>query len=214
MKVAVFGATGSTGRLVVECALSAGYFVSAFVREPKRMELAHRRLTIVKGDVMDPSSVAPVVQDADAVICTLGAIPQSKGDRGRRQPGVPVCSVGTKNILAAMPGGGRLVVESSVSVGESYNTGCFGAGFIVKLALKDVMADKEKQEQAVKQSDCDWTIVRPATLTFKPPRGNLKAGTNLRWNVASTATRADVAAYLVDILNDSSTFRQAITVRN
>lgn len=81
-----------------------------------------------------------------------------------------------------MPGGGRLVVESSVSVGESYNTGCFGAGFIVKLALRDVMADKEKQEQAVKQSDCDWTIVRPATLTFKPPSGNLKAGTNLRWN--------------------------------
>lgn len=89
MKVAVFGATGSTGRLVVECALSAGYFVSAFVREPKRMELAHRRLTIVKGDVMDPSSVAPVVQDADAVICTLGVIPQSKATGADASPAFP-----------------------------------------------------------------------------------------------------------------------------
>ena len=48
--------------------------------------------------------------------------------------------------------------------------GAFGAGFLVKLALKEVMADKEEQEAAVRESDCDWTIVRPATLTFKRPR--------------------------------------------
>ncbi|WP_457588559.1 NAD(P)-dependent oxidoreductase [Ensifer canadensis] len=215
MHVAVFGATGSTGRLVVDAALSTGHFVIAFVREPKRMHLTHARLTIVKGDVMDAASVAPAVRVADAVICTLGAIPQAKGDLIRRQPGVPVCSVGTKNILAAMSHGrGRLIVESSVSVGESYYTGGFGAGFIVKLVLKDVMADKEVQEAAVRESKCDWTIVRPATLTFKSARGNLKAGADLRWNISSTATRADVAEYLVKILDDPATYKQAITVRN
>ena len=175
MNVVVFGATGSTGRLVVASALSAGHVVTAFVRDPKRISLAHPDLRIVKGDAMDPASVASAVQGADAVICTLGVIPQAKEDLGRRQLGVPVCSVGTRNILAAMPQGrGRLIVESSVSIGESYRTGSFGAGFIVKLALKDVMADKEKQESAVRESDCDWTIVRPATLTNKPARGNLK----------------------------------------
>ena len=215
MNVVVFGATGSTGRLVVESALSAGHFVTAFVRDPKRMHLTQPHLRIVKGDAMDPVSVASAVQGADAVICTLGAIPQAKEDLSRRQPGVPVCSVGTKNILAAMPlCRGRLIVESSVSVGESYHTGCFGAGFIVKLALKKVMADKEEQEAAVRVSDCNWTIVRPATLTFKPARGNLKAGTDLRWNVASTATRADVAEYMVKILDDPATYGKAITVRN
>ena len=151
MNVVVFGPTGSTGRLVVESALSAGHVVTAFVRDPKRMPLTHPNLRIVKGDAMDPASVASAVQGADAVICTLGVRPQAKDDLGRRQPGVPVCSVGTKNILAAMPlGRGRLIVESSVSVGESYHTGSFGAGFIVKLALKEVMADKEEQEAAVR----------------------------------------------------------------
>lgn len=164
---------------------------------------------------MDPASVASAVQSADAVICTLGVIPRAKADIGRRQLGVPVCSVGTKNILAAMPRGrGRLIVESSVSVGESYRTGSFGAGFIVKLALKEVMADKEKQEVAVRESDCDWTIVRPATLTNKPARGNLKSGTDLRWSIISTATRADVAAYMVTILNDATTYKKAMTLRN
>ncbi len=213
--VIVFGSTGSTGRLVVESALSSGHVVTAFARDPKRISLTHPNLRIFKGDAMDPASVASAVQDTDAVICTLGVIPQAKADLVRRQPGVPVCSVGTKNILSAMPpGGGRLIVESSVSVGESYNTGSFGAGFLVKLALKDVMADKEEQEAAVRESSCDWTIVRPATLTFKPARGNLKAGTDLRWNIISTAARADVAEYMVKILDDPATFRKAITVRN
>jgi len=216
MNVVVFGPTGSTGRLVVESALSAGHVVTAFVRDPKRMPLTHANLRIVKGDAMDPASVASAVQGADAIICTLGVRPQAKDDLGRRQPGVPVCSVGTKNILAAMPlgRGRRLIVESSVSVGESYHTGSFGAGFLVKLALKEVMADKEEQEAAVRESDCDWTIVRPATLTFKRARGNLKAGTDLRWNITSTATRADVAEYMVKILDDPATYKKAITVRN
>jgi len=216
MKVVVFGSTGSTGRLVVEFALSAGHVVTAFIRDPKRMPLTHPNLRIVKGNAMDPASVASAVQGADAVICTLGVKPQAKEDLGRRQPGVPVCSVGTKNIPAAMPPGRgrRLIVESSVSVGESYHTGSFGAGFMVKLALKEVMADKERQEAAVRESDCDWTIVRPATLTFKRARGNLKAGTDLRWNITSTATRADVAEYMVKILDDPATYKKAITVRN
>ncbi|WP_271411504.1 NAD(P)-dependent oxidoreductase [Pseudomonas sp. Q1-7] len=215
MNVVVFGATGSTGRLVVESALSAGHLVTAFVRDPKRINLTHPNLRIVEGDAMDPASVASAVRGSDAVICTLGVIPQAKEDLGRRQIGVPVCSVGTRNILAAMSQGtGRIIVESSVSVGESYRTGSFGAGFIVKLALKEVMADKEKQEAAVRESDCDWTIVRPAALTNKPARGNLQSGTDLRWNITSTATRADVAEYMVRILDDATTYRKAITLRN
>jgi uncharacterized protein YbjT (DUF2867 family) len=215
MKVVVFGATGSTGRLVVAAALAAGHDVTAFVREPKRMPLTHPQLRVVQGDVMDPASVASAMQGAEAVICTLGAIPQAKEDRGRRQRGVPVCSVGTGHILTAMPRGGlRLIVESSVSVGDSYATGRFGAGFIVRLALREVMADKELQEAAVRASDCDWTIVRPGPLTFKPARGNLKSGTDLRWSILSTATRADVADYMVKILGDPATYRQAITLIN
>ncbi len=99
------------------------------------------------GSTGGSESVAPVVHDTEAVICTLGPIPQVKEDRERRQIGVPVASVRTKNILAAMPGGrGRLIVQSSVGVGESYARGGFGAGFLVKLVLKQVMADKELQK--------------------------------------------------------------------
>lgn len=215
LNVLVFGATGATGRLVVESALAAGHSVTAFVRESRRMPLSHSFLRIVEGDAMQPASVASAVQGADAVVCALGTMPEGKDDLARRQPGVPVCSVGTKNILAALPPtGGRLIVESSACVGDSYGTGILGAGFIIKLALKQVMADKEEQEAAVKASRSDWTILRPVKLTNRPARGSLKSGIDLRWNIASTATRADVANYMVQILADTETYGKAITLRN
>lgn len=216
MNVIVFGATGATGRLVVQSALVAGHAVTAFVRDAKRLSTAHAHLRGVEGDVMDAMSVAAAVPGHDAVICALGTMPEGKADLARRQPGIPVCSVGTRHILAAMATCGcrRLVVESSASVGDSCAMGVLGAGHIVRLALRQVMADKEMQEAATMTSTCDWTIVRPVKLSNAPAKGSLKAGTGLRWHLASSATRADVADYMVRILSDRSTWRQAITLKN
>ncbi len=216
MNVIIFGASGATGRLVVESALSAGHFVTAFVRDSKRLPMVHSRLRLIEGDAMDPASVASALQGQEAALCTLGTMPEGKPDLKRRQPGVPVCSVGTKNILTAMGSSGcsRLVIESSASVGDSYGTALLGAGFIVRLALKQVMADKELQEASTRESACDWTILRPVKLTNTPAKGSLKAGVDLRWSIASKATRADVANYMVNVLTDRDTYRKAITLRN
>lgn len=215
MNVLVFGATGATGRLVVEYALAAGHSVTAFVRDPGRMPLTHAKLRMVEGDAFDAASVASALRGSEAVLCTLGTMPEARGDRVRRQPDVPVCSVGTRNILAALPPtGGRLIVESSAGVGDSYGKGFLGAGFVVRRLLEKVMADKEVQEAAVRASACDWTILRPVRLTNEPARGHLKADPDLRWNLASRATRADVASYMVNILTDRETYRKAITLRN
>lgn len=216
MNIIVFGASGATGRLLVEAAIAAGHCVTAFVRDPARLSQSHSRLRLFKGDAMDSSSVASALPGHEAVICALGTMPESNEDRHRRQPGVPVCSVGTRNILNAMGSSGcrRLVVQSSASVGDSYAAGILGAGFIVRMALKQVMADKELQEAATMASACDWTILRPVKMTNAPAKGCLKSGVSLRWTIASTATRADVANYLVDILSDKTTYRKAITLKN
>ena len=52
MKILVFGATGKTGKLVVQQALENGFEVTAFVRDPVKMMITHHKLTIAKGDVM------------------------------------------------------------------------------------------------------------------------------------------------------------------
>jgi len=216
MNIIVFGATGASGRLVVEFAVAAGHTVTAFVRDARRLTVIESGVRVVEGDAMDQASVASALRGQDAVICALGTMPEAKEDKARRQPAVPVCSVGTRNILTAMESCGcrRLVVESSACVGDSYSTGILGAGFIVRLALRQVMEDKELQEAATMASGCNWTIVRPVKLTNAPAKGILKSGVDLSWNIASSATRADVAHYMVRILDDDGTFRKAITLKN
>jgi uncharacterized protein YbjT (DUF2867 family) len=216
MKLLVFGATGATGQHLVQLALSQGHRVTAFVRDPNRLITTSAALTLVVGDVMELSSVETAPWDQDAVLCALGTMPEGTVDRARRQPDVPVCSVGTKNILEAMSRHRcrRIVVQTSTSVGDSRRTGTFGAAFFVHKFLGQIMADKEMQEAAVRASDLDWTIVRPVKMTDEPAKGNVQYGERLRWSMLSSISRADTAAFMLSAVSDLHTIHKALTVKS
>jgi putative NADH-flavin reductase len=215
MNVLIFGATGATGRELVQQALERGHSVTAFVRDPARLTQRHAELRHVVGDVMSHACVDAAVAGHDAILCALGSFPDNKADTHRRQAKTPVCSVGTRNILTAMARSGarRIVVETAACIGESRQAGRFGAGHIVHLAMPDVMRDKELQESLLKASSVDWTIVRPAKLKNGPPSGRLQAGDDLAWSLLSSVRRSDVAAFMLDALQDAATIRRAITLR-
>ncbi len=71
MRIAVFGATGGTGRAFIKEALGADHIVTAFARDPGKLPAAEG-LTVVQGDVMNASDVAPVLVGHDAVVVSLG----------------------------------------------------------------------------------------------------------------------------------------------
>ncbi|MEW5959611.1 MAG: NAD(P)H-binding protein, partial [Chloroflexota bacterium] len=73
MKLLIFGSTGSIGRQLVEQALAQGHAVTAFARNPAKLDLKHANLTIVQGDVMDFAAVEKAVQSQEAVLCSIGA---------------------------------------------------------------------------------------------------------------------------------------------
>lgn len=216
MNIIIFGATGATGHHIVEQALAQNHTVTAFVRDPARLKIQHPRLNYVIGDVMNAESVEAAMANHEAVLCALGVFPESKADAKRKQTNIPVCSEGTRHILSAMSTHqvSRLIVESSTSVGESYHTGCLGAGFIVKCAMRSIMEDKELQELLIKNSSTSWTIVRPVKLKNRPASGKLQTGDNLSWSLFSTVSHADVAHFMVDALSTHHTIGHAITVKN
>lgn len=125
MKILVFGASGTTGRLLVQKALVDNHSVTAFVRDPVRLSIQHPQLQCVIGDVIDQESVLAVMPGHEVVLCALGVLPGSKADASCSQYSVPVCSVGTGHILIAMEKSGvkRIVVQSASSVGASPATG-------------------------------------------------------------------------------------------
>jgi putative NADH-flavin reductase len=198
-KILVFGSTGRTGQAVVTQALDQGYEVTAFARDPVRLRTEHRHLRAVTGDVLDAASVEAAVPGHDAVLSVLGH-PSLREHN--------VLTEGTSNIVAAMEKAfvRRLVAVSSLGVGDSreqlklvYNL------LMVPVFLRNVYADKETQEQRIRESHLDWTIVRPGLLTDGPRTGEYRVALGTaEVPTHPEISRADVADFLLEQITDAS----------
>ncbi len=169
MKVLVIGATGGSGRAAVQSLLAAGHEVTAFCRNPRNLALSHPALRLHAGDAMVPADVDAAVAGHEAVVVTLGIREDALRVRllGSRGTPMDVRSTGTRHVVAAMQRQGvrRLVVQSSYGVGESRGRLPFAWRLIFALLLKPQIADTEAQEQVVRASGLDWTLVQPVGLT-------------------------------------------------
>lgn len=204
MKLIIFGATGTVGRHVVEQALNQGHQVTAFARNPASLTLQHPRLHLVQGDVMDSAAVKSAVSAHDAVICVLGAGKQLTGT---------VRSEGTRHIIQAMEETGvrRLICQSTLGAGDSWGSLNFYWKYIMfGLILRNVFADHEQQEAYVRQSQLDWTIVRPGAFLDGDRTGQYRHGFpgNDRTSQLKIA-RADIADFILKQLTDGSYVHQA-----
>lgn len=207
MKVIVFGATGSVGRLAVERLLANGHEVTAFARRLESLDVKHSKLRKHAGDAMDLDSVKKAVKGHNSVVVALGA--------GASRSSL-VRSEGTRNVIKAMQqlGVSRLVCQTTLGAGESWaNLNFFWKRIMFGLLLRPVFLDHELQEQLVRDSGLDWTIVRPSALTDDPEDGTYKVDIppgepGLRLKIA----RADVAGFLVRCLGESAFMHRAIGI--
>jgi putative NADH-flavin reductase len=113
VKIAVVGATGRTGRQVVEQALARGDDVIAVARHPETLAPRGSGAAVVAADVLDRAAVAGALAGAGAVVSALGI-------GASRQP-TAVYSEGTANILHAIGAHGitKLAVISAVPAGPA-----------------------------------------------------------------------------------------------
>jgi putative NADH-flavin reductase len=210
MKVAVFGATGPTGQLIVENALAAGHHVTAVARTPGKLVQRHERLEIVRGDVHDPDSIAQAVVGQDAVVSSLG-VPYTLGP-------VTVYSVGATNIIAAMHVAGvRRVI--AITSGGTYPgrdpKNPFFFERILKPLFHTLYDDMREMERIIMGTDLDWTILRPSRLLNKPARNDVRVGKGEYALVGGvTITRADLASIVVAAIGSDDLVRCAAAVGN
>ena len=192
MKVIVFGASGRTGRNIVEQALGRGYHVTAFIHRTRGLEeYAEKGLQAMQGDVLVAGDVDRAVAGHDAVLSALGR------SSSRRQVTFP----GTKTIVKAMEKAGvrRLIVESAFGAGESAKEMPFLDRFLVRgVLLRSSFRDKDMMERCVEKSSLEWTIVRPPRLTDGPRRGGYRAGECIPLVIRSGMSRGDVADFMLN----------------
>ncbi len=200
MDLAIFGATGGTGRHLVEQALAAGHRVTVLVRNPAARTVQHERLRVVQGDARDPARVAAIIPSQDAVLSAIGT--------NARGP-VTNCADATRHILTAMTHENvrRLIVLSAYGAADSHDGGLYTR--LVWLLQKDKMADKDRMEELLRHSALDWTLVRPPALTNGPRTQQYHTGTGLRMKVTSRISRADVADFMLRQVANATFVRQA-----
>ena len=109
-RLAVLGATGRTGRRVVEYALADGHAVHALARDPAALDaLAHPRLTVHTGDATHAAAVDALVAECEAVVSALGggttAAPGTARSEGARYAAAAMQRHGLTRFVGVAGGG-------------------------------------------------------------------------------------------------------------
>lgn len=210
MHIVVFGANGPTGRHVTQQALDEGNAVTAVTRHPELFPIQHARLRVMRGDVYDLASVEQAVAGKDAVLSSLG-VPFS------RKP-ITIYSEGIANIIQAMDDHGvrRLVCVSSTATGTNHET---GGGFVFDKILQPIImntigqttyADMKRMETLLRDSDIDWTVIRPSGLFETPTVTRYQqAEDHVRGQFTS---RADLADCMLRQLTSDQFVRKVVAV--
>jgi putative NADH-flavin reductase len=211
-RVTLFGATGKIGRHVLDQLLAAGHHVTAYVRNPAKLDLTHPNLTVVTGELHDAAAIATAVVGTDAVISALG--PTLK----RSATGTPVTE-GTRNIVNAMSAASvrRYIGLATPAMADERDRPTLKGKVLrlmPRLAMPNALAEIDGMAAALTGSDLDWTIARITNPTDKPPKGTTRVGFLGRDKVGMAMTRADIATFLVDQLTDDTYLRAAPAISN
>lgn len=209
MNLTVFGSTGGTGQQLIHAALTAGHTVTAAAREPSRIAISHERLRTLGCDVRELGACDDAVAGADAVASALGSA------QGRTP--TTVYSAGVANILGAMERAGvrRFVGISATPVTPPDQVGALERLVVFPLLRRffgEGYADMARMEQVLRASTADWTVVRPPQLTDRAATGSYRTAINSHLRGALRISRADLAAAILDLIDDPRTIRAAVAV--
>jgi len=188
MRIVVFGGTGQVGQLIVSKLTAMGENVVVLSRQAKAPE---NNIEYVVGDVLHEKLVEQCIEPGDKIVVALGF----------NNSAFDTMSKGTANIIAAMKnkGASRLVCLSSHGVAESwmYLPETFREYVKHNEILTHAFADHGVQEEMVKDSGLDWTIVRPTEIVDIPEKGTFSVNMptpGLKYHIS----KYDVAQFIVD----------------
>lgn len=203
MRLAVFGATGMVGKAVTKAALDEGHEVVALVRSPEKLESLASRITLIPGDYFDPHAQCATLNNADAVLSTIGP-PMKRGPNNGEythamEQLIEAMRANSVNRIIAIGGAGLRLGDEKLGMARG----------IMRQILRwrggPDYFDKEAEHNALFQSGLDWTILRPPQIGFAS--GEFTSTVN---KVAGFKVDArQLASHMVEILNDRNSFQTA-----
>ncbi len=215
MKVAIFGASGATGRLLTERSLAAGYEVSALVRTPVSFPLRDR-VRVVEGNAFDAAAIAETLMGAEVVLSALGARSLKREDVLERA--MPLIVAAMERLSQEQGGPRRLIalgsagaLPTSLDKQPAYRRWIV-QNIVYNTFLKWPVASQISQWKTLSASQLDWTMVMPPMLMNVAGRGRYRIDGDALPRNGSRIARADVAEFMMQQIASTEWVRKGVYI--
>ncbi len=207
MNITIIGASAGIGLETVKRGLNRNHSITTLSRSEINIE-EKQSLNMILGDAINKADLFKSIQNADALIITLGT--------GKNMKPTTIFSDFAKLIL-------EIHNENKITIPFIFVTG-FGAGesknyvpwlvkMFLKYLLKDVYADKTKMEELITHSDLNWTVVRPGRLLDKELTEKYRIENKLFKGInIGGINRADVADFLIKQAENQTELKKYIGI--
>jgi uncharacterized protein len=169
MNIAIFGASGRVGSIVLENALQHGHRINVLVRNPQKIK-QHPNVTIYEGDILHREDVEKTIKSCGAIISCLGT---DKNDTLSKSMPIIVAAMRTNHIKRIITVGTAGILQSRIDKslfrfqsGES------------KRKRTRAAEDHLKAFLILQTTKMDWTIVCPTYLPDGTRRGSYRTEKN------------------------------------
>jgi putative NADH-flavin reductase len=204
MRLTILGATGGIGSLLLPLALDQGHYVTAFARAPEKITRIGSRLNILGGDLFNAEQMATAIQGSDAVLSAFGPTTLLRTHQRR--------DFGRTLVEALRAAGATRFLH--VSTAFLFRDGGLPVNLMANTLFRNVTTDSGDCEREMAQPDLAWTIVRPPRLLDKPATGKARIVAGHLPKGGLTATRADVAAFMLQEATQPRFVRQVVGLAN
>jgi putative NADH-flavin reductase len=207
MNITIIGASAGIGLETVKRGLSRNHSITTLSRSEIDIK-ENKSLNMILGDATSKADLLNSIQNADALIVTLGT--------GKNMKTTTLFSDFAKLIIE-IHGENKieipLIFVTGFGAGESKNYVPWLVQMFLKYLLKDVYADKTKMEEIITNSDLNWTVVRPGRLLDKELTEKYRIENKLFKGIKiSGINRADVADFLIKQAENQTELKKYIAI--
>jgi putative NADH-flavin reductase len=206
MRILVLGATGGTGMEIVRQTIARGHRVTTFVRLPERLGRYAGLITVKQGNLLDSSALRAVAVGYDAVLSAFGPrVSIAPSETHLLRDFATVLSQALREA-----GVKRVILESAAFL---FKDALIPPAYLLgKLLFPTVVADATAMETIIRESDLEWTLLRPPKLTDGEHTGKYRVREGHLPRFGFSISRANVADCFVRMLEDSSSSRKIFGV--
>lgn len=215
MKILILGATGRTGKQIIQEAIKRGHKISAIARNPEKLK--DFDIEITQGTPYGYETVEQAISGCNAVINTLNVSRKSDNPWAPLAAPEDMISKSASNALKAMEKIGikRFVALSTIGAGRSWKTIPWILKFIVSISnLKFAFQDHGKQEKILENSNADYTICRAPMLSNNINKTGAVATAEGVKPESNVLSRNSVAEFFLNIIENKEHIRETVNLSN